>query len=80
MIDRAIAGITDPAELFTRGMRISGRPGWTHPDIAGFLTGAGPGALDIPNCAAPPGEPGDSGRYNGSCAAPHSQAGRAAPG
>jgi hypothetical protein len=29
------------------GTRISGRLGWTHPDIAGFLTGAGLDALDI---------------------------------
>src|SRR5246127_5003117 len=43
MIDRASAGISDPAELFVVGMRISGRLGWTHPDIAGFLTGAGLG-------------------------------------
>ena len=48
MIDRGSAGITDPAELFAVGVRISGRLGWTHPDIAGFLTGAGLDALDIP--------------------------------
>ncbi len=48
MIDRATTGITDPAELFAMGLRISGRLGWTHPDIAGFLTGAGLDALDIP--------------------------------
>jgi AcrR family transcriptional regulator len=53
MIDRATAGVTDPAELFAVGMRISGRLGWTHPDIAGFLTGAGLGALDIPSGLAP---------------------------
>jgi AcrR family transcriptional regulator len=53
MIDRAGAGITDPAELFAVGTRISGRLGWTHPDIAGFLTGAGLGALDIPTGLAP---------------------------
>jgi hypothetical protein len=35
MIDRATAGITDPAELFAVGTRITGRLGWTHPDIAG---------------------------------------------
>ena len=39
MIDRAVVGISDPAELFAMGIRISGRLGWTHPDIAGFLTG-----------------------------------------
>jgi AcrR family transcriptional regulator len=53
MIDRASAGITDPAELFAIGLRISGRLGWTHPDIAGFLTGAGLDALDIPRGLAP---------------------------
>ena len=53
MIDRATAGITDPAELFAVGLRISGRLGWTHPDIAGFLTGAGLDALDIPVGLAP---------------------------
>ena len=48
LIDRASAGITDQAELFAVGTRITGRLGWTHPDIAGFLTGMGLGALDIP--------------------------------
>jgi AcrR family transcriptional regulator len=47
MIDRASAGITDPAELFAVGTRITGRLGWTHPDIAGFLTGTGINVLDI---------------------------------
>jgi len=53
MIDRADAGITDPAELFAVGMRITGRLGWTHPDIAGFLTGAGLDVLDMPSGLAP---------------------------
>jgi AcrR family transcriptional regulator len=53
MIDRGGAGLTDPAELFAAGMRISGRLGWTHPDIAGFLTGAGLDALDLPRGLAP---------------------------
>jgi AcrR family transcriptional regulator len=48
MIDRAGAGVTDPAERVAMGLRISGRLGWTHPDIAGFLTGAGLAVLDIP--------------------------------
>ena len=39
LIDRASAGITDPAELFAVGTRITGRLGWTHPEIAGFLAG-----------------------------------------
>jgi len=53
MIDRATAGVADPAELFAVGLRISGRLGWTHPDIAGFLTGMGLDALDIPVGLAP---------------------------
>ena len=53
VIDRASAGITDPAELFAVGMRISGRLGWTHPDIAGFLTGTGLDVLDVPGGLAP---------------------------
>src|ERR1700749_5261838 len=48
LIDRASAGITDPAELFAVGTRITGRLGWTHPEIAGFLAGAGLDVLDIP--------------------------------
>ena len=53
MIDDASAGMTDPAERFSMGLRISGRLGWTHPDIAGFLTGTGLGALDIPSGLGP---------------------------
>ncbi len=53
MIDRASARSTDQAERFAVGRRISGRLGWTHPDIAGFLTGVGLDALDIPVGLAP---------------------------
>ena len=53
MIDRVSAGLTDPAERFAVGTRISGRLGWTHPDIAGFLTGAGLDVLDTPHGLAP---------------------------
>ena len=53
LIDRATADITDPAERFAVGLRISGRLGWTHPDNAGFLTGIGLDALDIPGGLAP---------------------------
>jgi AcrR family transcriptional regulator len=53
MIDRACAGIGDPAEVFALSFRISGRLGWTHPDIARFLTGAGLDLLDAPNGLAP---------------------------
>src|SRR6478752_9668548 len=44
VIDQACADINDPAELFAVSLRISGRLGWTHPDLARFLLGAG---LDI---------------------------------
>ncbi len=53
MIDRACEGIADPAELFAVSFRISGRLGWTHPDIARFLTGGGLELLDDPNGLAP---------------------------
>src|ERR1700751_365165 len=53
MIDRASAGITNPAELFAVGTRITGRLGWTHPEIAGFLAGVGLAVLDIPIGLAP---------------------------
>ena len=53
MIDRASAGITDPAELFAVGTRITGRLGWTHPDIAGFLTGTGMNVLEITTSLVP---------------------------
>ena len=53
MIDRACAGITDPAELFAVSLRISGRLGWTHPDLARFLLGAGLDVLDTQRGLAP---------------------------
>jgi AcrR family transcriptional regulator len=53
MIDRATAGLTDPPELFAVGLRITGRLGWTHPEIAGFLTGAGLDILDSSHGVAP---------------------------
>ena len=53
MIDRASADLTDPAERFAVGLRITGRLGWTHPDIAKFLTGAGLDILDLPHGLAP---------------------------
>jgi AcrR family transcriptional regulator len=48
MIDRACAGIDDPAEIFALSVRITGRLGWTHPDLARFLVGAGLDVLDQP--------------------------------
>ncbi len=53
MIDHACAGITDPAEVFAVSFRISGRLGWTHPDVARFLTGSGLDLLDEPYGLAP---------------------------
>jgi AcrR family transcriptional regulator len=53
MIDRACAGISDPAELFAVSFRISGLLGWTHPQVARFLTGAGLDVLDAPQGLAP---------------------------
>jgi hypothetical protein len=35
------------------GTRITGRLGWTHPEIAGLLAGVGLGVLDIPVGLAP---------------------------
>ncbi|HEV8560502.1 MAG TPA: TetR/AcrR family transcriptional regulator [Actinophytocola sp.] len=53
MIDRACADLDDPAEVFATSIRISGRLGWTHPDLARFITGAGLDLLDIPRGLAP---------------------------
>ena len=46
VIDQACADISDPAEVFAVSLRISGRLGWTRPDIARFLTGVSLEALD----------------------------------
>ena len=55
MIDRACAGIGDPAEVFAVSFRISGRFGMTrpHPDLARFLAGRGLDLLDAPAGLAP---------------------------
>jgi len=53
MIDTACAGLDDPAEVFAISLRISGRLAWTHPEIAGFITGAGLDLLDAPRGLAP---------------------------
>ena len=53
VIDQACADISDPAEVFAVALRISGRLGWTHPDIARFLTGVGLEALDASRGLAP---------------------------
>jgi AcrR family transcriptional regulator len=53
MINRACAGIDNPAEVFATSFRISGRLGWTHPELARFITGAGLDLLDIPRGLAP---------------------------
>jgi len=53
MIDRASTGITDPAEVFSISLRLSARLGWTHPEVARFITGAGLDLLDTPGGLAP---------------------------
>ena len=53
MLDRACAGISDPAEVFSHSLRISARLGWTHPDVGRFITGAGLDLLDAPGGLAP---------------------------
>jgi len=53
MLDAACAGVEDPAEVFALSLRISGRLAWTHPDIAGFITGTGLELLDAPRGLAP---------------------------
>ena len=53
VIDQACADIGDPAKVFAVSLRISGRLGWTHPDIARFLTGVGLEALDASRGLAP---------------------------
>jgi hypothetical protein len=53
MLDRACAGIEDPAEVFALSLRVSGRLAWTHPDLARFLTGLGLDALDTSRGLAP---------------------------
>jgi AcrR family transcriptional regulator len=53
MIDAACVGIEDPAEVFATSLRISGRLSWTHPEIAGFITGVGLDLLDAPRGLAP---------------------------
>ena len=53
MLDAACAGLDDPAEVFAVSLRISGRLAWTHPEVAGFITGAGLELLDAPRGLAP---------------------------
>jgi hypothetical protein len=53
MIDDACSDLQDPAEVFAVSLRISGRLAWTHPEIAGFITGAGLDLLDAPWGLAP---------------------------
>jgi hypothetical protein len=53
MIDRACAGISDPAEIFAVSFRISGRLGWTHPEMARFITGSGLSLLETRTGLAP---------------------------
>ena len=53
MIDRASAGIADPAEVFSKSLRLSARLSWTHPEVARFITGAGLALLDRPGGLGP---------------------------
>jgi AcrR family transcriptional regulator len=53
MIDRACAGITDPAAVFSLSLRLSALLGWTHPEVGRFITGAGLDLLDAPGGLAP---------------------------
>src|SRR5271165_5693815 len=53
MLDRACTGISDPAQVFSHSLRISARLGWTHPEVARFITGAGLDLLDAPGGLAP---------------------------
>ena len=53
MIDAACADLRDPAEVFAVSLRISGRLAWTHPEIAGFITGAGLDIVEAPLGLAP---------------------------
>jgi AcrR family transcriptional regulator len=53
MIDRATSGLTDPAEVFSTSLRLSARLGWTHPEVARFITGAGLDLLDVAGGLAP---------------------------
>jgi AcrR family transcriptional regulator len=45
MIDRASTSVSDPAEVFAVGLRISGRLGWTHLDALDIPVGLAPRAL-----------------------------------
>ena len=70
MIDRASAGIADPAEVFSLSLRLSARLGWTHPEVARFITGAGLDLLDAagwPGPARNAGHPGRSSRWAVQC-------------
>jgi len=55
MLDAASSDLRDPAEVFVRSFRLSGRLAWTHPDIARFITGAGLALLDASRGLAPRG-------------------------
>jgi AcrR family transcriptional regulator len=53
MIDAACVDLDDPAHVFAASLRISGRLAWTHPQIAGFITGTGLQLLDGARGLAP---------------------------
>jgi AcrR family transcriptional regulator len=52
-IDRACAGVTDPAEVVAASVRITGRLCSSQPELAQFLIGAGLDILDVPFGLAP---------------------------
>jgi AcrR family transcriptional regulator len=53
MIDAGCADLRDPAEVFAASLRISGRLAWAHPEIAGFITGAGLELVEAPSGLSP---------------------------
>lgn len=53
VIDAGCIGLEDAAEVFAVSLRLSGRLAWTHPEIAGFITGSGLDLLDAPRGLGP---------------------------
>jgi AcrR family transcriptional regulator len=53
MIDGAVTEMADPSEVLSVSLRLSARLGWTHPDVARFITASGLDLLDAPDGLAP---------------------------
>jgi AcrR family transcriptional regulator len=51
--DTESAGLEDPAEVFAVSLRLSEGLAWTHPEIAGFVTGRGLDLLGAPSGLGP---------------------------